>query len=77
MQRDNKFDELKSDEERSEESSVAGDSTVSFFVDDDAPVRVMPLRPPGDEILATGYPGVSGMSVRNLRNFLCFNSHHH
>jgi hypothetical protein len=59
MQRDNKFDELKSDEERSEESSVAGDSTASFFVDDDVPVRVMPLRLPGDEILATGHPGVS------------------
>jgi hypothetical protein len=35
------FDNLRDDETRSEEGSTMGSDTADFFVDDDAPVRVL------------------------------------
>ena len=37
----NMFDNLRDDETRSEEGSTMGSDTADFFVDDDAPVRVL------------------------------------
>jgi hypothetical protein len=35
----NIYDNLREDEERSEEGSVMGSDTADFFVDDEAPIR--------------------------------------
>ena len=37
----NLYDNLRDDETRSEEGSIMGSDTAEFFVDDDAPVRVL------------------------------------
>ena len=61
----NIYDNLREDEERSEEGSVMGSDTADFFVDDEAPIRT------------PGTADVTDILVNNDNDVSIFNTSEH